>query len=235
MTIVPAKYLVEPLEADRALSDAIAGILTGDKDREGRCILAFEPDASLRSQLQIRLYKLQAELLPARPADLAPVVARMLLGFGSTRASEEVEQAIVTQYVTVLADLPLWAVEKACRRFARGSVTKAECPDWKLAYAPSTAQLCHLAEGLVLELRREERQITDTLNGVPAYRPTKEERKRVEHSFAELREIIGPKKRAAAAQQPLQPIGVSVSPALEQAMREKEEHERWLAGRRSEG
>ena len=28
-----------------------------------------------------------------------------------------------------------------CQRFASGNVTKAECPDWKRAYAPSTAHI----------------------------------------------------------------------------------------------
>src|SRR5688572_15196834 len=143
MTIVPTKYLAEPLEPDRALSDAVDTMLTGDKDRHGRCILAFGPDASLRSRLQIRPMELQASRLPARPADLATAVAQMLLGFGSSRGSEDAE-AIVTQYVTALASLPLWAVSQSCLRFARGSVTKAECPDWKPAFAPSTAQLGRL-------------------------------------------------------------------------------------------
>ena len=221
------------LKPDRALSDAVDTLLTGDKDRDGRCILAFEPDTSLRSRLQIRLMELQAALLPARPADLAPAVAQMLLGFGSARGSEDAE-AIVAQYVTALAHLPLWAVQQACLHFARGSVTKAECPDWKPAYAPSTAQLCRLAEGLVYELWREERRITDVLNGIPRYRPSKEERERVSRGLEELRERVRPKKRAAAAKQPLQPIGKSVSPALEQAMRERDELEKWRAGRESE-
>src|SRR5258707_8839609 len=50
-------------------------------------------------------------------------------------------EAHIAQYVTVLAHLLLWAVQRACRRFASGKVTKAECPDWKRAYAPSTAHI----------------------------------------------------------------------------------------------
>src|SRR5258707_8054362 len=50
-------------------------------------------------------------------------------------------EAHIAQYVTVLAHLLLWAVQRACRRFASGNVTKAECPDWKRAYAPSTAHI----------------------------------------------------------------------------------------------
>ena len=45
-------------------------------------------------------------------------------------------EAHIAQYVTVLAHLLLWAVQRACRRFASGNVTKAECPDWKRAYGP---------------------------------------------------------------------------------------------------
>ena len=123
---VPTSLDLDPIAADRSLSDAIDSLLTGDKDREGRSILTFAPNAKLRAQLQIRLEKLQTQILPARGVDLARTVAQMLLGFGSARATEDDAQAVVTQYVTVLSHLPLWAVERACRRFASGSVTKAE-------------------------------------------------------------------------------------------------------------
>jgi len=39
------------------------------------------------------------------------------VGFGSARGSEYAE-AIVTRYVTTLAHFPLWAVQRACLRFA---------------------------------------------------------------------------------------------------------------------
>ena len=59
----------------------------------------------------------------------------------ASRVSELDAEAHIAQYVTVLAHLLLWAVQRACRRFASGNVTKAECPDWKRAYAPSTAHI----------------------------------------------------------------------------------------------
>jgi hypothetical protein len=221
---VPASLDLEPIVADRALSDALDSLLTGDKDREGRCILTFAPDDKLRSQLQIRQCKLQAALIPARPVDLARTVAQMLLGFGSARASEEDAEAVVTQYVTVLAHLPLWAVQRACRRFASGSVTKTECPDRQGVFAPSTAQLCQLAESSVGRYWREEHRINDVFNGTPAYRPTEEECERVGKSFVELTARITPRRQQRS--RPLQAIGASVSPALKQALREREELER---------
>jgi hypothetical protein len=230
MTTVGKSYdglttrVLEPLTPDRVLSDALDSVLTDDKDRDGKRILAFSPDARLRSELQIRQHKLRAGLLVGRPADIALTVAQMLLGFGSARASQEDAEAVVTQYVAVLAHLPLWAVQTACRRFASGSVTKTECPDWQRAYAPSTAQLCQLAESSVRKYWREEQRINDVLNGTPAYRPTEEERARVSKGFVELTAKITPKRRQRSRQ--LQPIGVSVSPALEQALREREELER---------
>jgi hypothetical protein len=214
------------IDPDRALSDTLDSLLTDDKDREGRGILAYAPDAKLRSLLQIRLYKLQAALTPARPADIARVVTEMLLGFSSARVSEEDAEAVVTQYVTVLAHLPLWAVQMACRRFASGSVTKAECPDWKRAYAPSTAQLCPVAEAPVREYWREEHRINATLNGVPARRQTEEERARVNKGFNELLTALRPPREQRS--KPLEPIGKSVSPALKRAIRERDELEEWL-------
>jgi hypothetical protein len=95
MTTVGKSYdglttrVLEPLTPDRVLSDALDSVLTDDKDRDGKRILAFSPDARLRSELQIRQHKLRAGLLVGRPADIALTVAQMLLGFGSARASQE--------------------------------------------------------------------------------------------------------------------------------------------------
>jgi hypothetical protein len=228
------------LDPDRALSDVLDSLLTGDRDREGQCFLAYAPDAKLRSLLQIRLYKLQAALAPARPADLARVVTEMLLGFSSARVSEEDAEAVVTQYVTVLSGLPLWAVQMACQRFAKGRVTKAECPDWKRAYAPTTAQLCPAAEASAREYWREEVRINAVLDGVPAYQPNQEERERVTRNFERLQQKLRPNKAAAATaaaearlKQP-QPIAIAVSGALKQAMGERDELEQWLSGQSEE-
>jgi hypothetical protein len=154
MTKVLTAAATGPLPVDRALSDALDNLLTGNVDREGRHVIAYAPNARLRSRLQIRLYNLQAALTPGVPADLARAVTEMLLGFASARTSEEDAEVVVTQYVRVLSHLPLWAVQMACQRFASGNVTKTECPGWKLAYAPSTAQLCRLAEASVREYWR---------------------------------------------------------------------------------
>jgi len=224
-----------PLLPDRALSDALDSLLTDDVDRKGRRILAFAPDAKLRSLLQIRLLKLQPALTPGRPADLARAVTEMLLGFGSARATEEDAEAVVTQYVTVLAHLPLWAVAQACLSFARGRVTKAECPDWKRAYAPSTAQLCQVAEASVREFWREESRINAALTGVPTHRPTEAERERVGRRFEELQQRLRPNNAAAgiaAAEARLkqpQPVAIAVTEALKLAMRERDELEQWCS------
>jgi hypothetical protein len=234
----PAGNEAEPLLPDRALSDALDSLLTDDVDR-GKRILAYAPDAKLRSLLQIRLYKLQAALTPGRSADLARTVAEMMLGFSAARVSEEDAELVATQYVKALGHLPLWAVAQACLRFARGRVTKAECPDWKRAYAPSTAQLCQIAEALVRNYWREEARINAALTGIPAYRPTNAERERVSRRFEELQQEL--KRNNAAAlvaaaearlkQQP-QPIEMSVTEALKQAMRERDECEQWRSEQR---
>jgi hypothetical protein len=169
---LPAAIDAGPPLPDRALSDALDSLLTDDVDREGRRILSYAPDAKLRSLLQIRLYKLRAALTPGRPADLARAVTEMMLGFSSVRASEEDAEAVAKQYVAMLAHLPLWAVQQTCLRFARGRVTKTECPDWKLAYAPSTAQLCHVAciGARVLERRVSDHCRADWRSFTPAHR-----------------------------------------------------------------
>jgi hypothetical protein len=232
MTIeLPAAIDAGPPLPDRALSDALDSLLTDDVDREGRRILAFAPDARLRSLLQIRLLKLQAALAPGRPSDLARAVVEMMLGFSAARVSDEDAELVAAQYVRVLTHLPLWAVQQGCLRFARGRVTKTECPDWKRAYAPSTAQLCHVAEASVREYWSEESRITAALAGVPTHRPTEAERKRVARGFEELQQQLRPNDAAAAGaearlKQP-QPIAIAVTDALKQAMRERDELEQW--------
>ncbi len=117
-------YLPAVVEPDRALSDVCDDLLTGDKDRGGRAILRYSPDAKLRSRLEVRRLELQAALTPALPADLARTVTEMMVGFSSARVNEVDAEIVVAQYVSVLADLPLWAVQMACRRFARGPLLR---------------------------------------------------------------------------------------------------------------
>ena len=232
----PAAIDAGPLLPDRALSDALDSLLTDDVDREGRRILAYAPDPKLRSLLQIRLYKLQAALTPGRPADLARAVAEMMLGFSAARVSEADAELVATQYVKVLGHLPLWAVAQACLRFARGRVTKAECLDWKRAWAPSTAQLCQVAEASMREYWSEESRIHAALTGVPAHRPTEAERKQIGQGFEELQQRLRANSAAtaiAAAEARLkqpQPIAIAATEALKQAMRKRDELEQWRSG-----
>jgi hypothetical protein len=214
----------DPIGPDRAIADALDDLLSDDRDRHGRMILAYAPEKRLISDFRVRLARLQAGLIPAQPSDLVPLLAQMFLGFGASRVSESDAQTHVAQYVAVLAHLPLWAVQRACRRFASGNVTRAECPDWKRAYAPSTAQLCQLAEASVRDYWREQLRINAALNGTPAYLPPKEERERVSAGFAELTAQITPKREQRSAS--LQPLGASVSSALKHAICEREELDR---------
>lgn len=194
--------ILEPMMPDRVLSDALNSVLTDNKGRDGRRILARSLDARLRSKLQIRQHNLRAGLLGGRPADIALTVAQMLLGFGSARASQEDAEAVVAQYVTVLAHLPLWAVQRACRLFASGHVTKTECPNWNGAFAPSTAQLCQLAESSVHEYWREEQRINEVLNGTPEYQPTEEERERIGKGLDELTAKLTRKQKQSSLSAP---------------------------------
>src|SRR6267154_4352671 len=53
----------------------------------------------------------------------------------ASRVSELDAEAHIAQYVTVLAHLLLWVVQRACRRFASGNVTKA--PNAQTGNAPT--------------------------------------------------------------------------------------------------
>src|SRR5258708_23026564 len=106
-------YLPAVVEPDRALSDVCDDLLTGDKDRGGRAILRYSPDAKLRSRLEVRRLELQAALTPALPAHLARTVTEIMVRFSSARVNEVDAELLAAQYVSVLAYYPLPPVHTA--------------------------------------------------------------------------------------------------------------------------
>src|SRR5258708_39261678 len=98
-------YLPAVVEPDRALSDVCDDLLTGDKDRGGRAILRYSPDAKLRSRLEVRRLELQAALPPALPADLARTVTALMAGFSSARVNEDDAEIVAAHYVACRAEL----------------------------------------------------------------------------------------------------------------------------------
>ena len=71
------------------------------------------------------------------PIEVAAAVEALTWMFLTFRQQSDNAAGLAQAYLGGMADLPLWAVEKACRRFAQGHV-----PDRKTdAFAPSLAEL----------------------------------------------------------------------------------------------
>lgn len=140
-------------------------------------------------ELRRELRPQERDALRARSRDLLPwmkggtaneikkLLARCFQGFNYAPTPAEA-QAIAVQYITVLKDQPLWAIERACMRFASGTVRPEEVGAKKLdlAVKPTTAQLRMIVEDTVEEIARELRIIQGALKAeAPRKPPTKEE------------------------------------------------------------
>jgi hypothetical protein len=184
-----------PIRRDRTLENDIDYLLTDERIGDRRRVLREAPSPALKERLYVRCEQLKAALLPARQSDVAQLIGQLFLGFGSARADADDAQAVTAQYCIALGGLPLWAIREACRKFARGSVTEAECPKWNRSFAPSSAQLSTLANAIASPLYKEIRKIDDVLTGYIPYVPDEQERQQVLHGFTELREMLREKER----------------------------------------
>jgi hypothetical protein len=161
-----------PLRFDRAVDDVLRQVLTPERDGEGRRIVRAKPDADQDRLLGERLGLLMQHMRAAPKGEIARAVLEMLTGFGSSRGSEQEAAAVVAQYVSVLQNMPLWAIRRACGRFARGEVQPDEI-DGKLdkAFAPSTAQLHTIVEKTAAPFFEETSKIRDARGGVLEHKP----------------------------------------------------------------
>jgi hypothetical protein len=226
---------------DPAIAHLLSLLLTDERDGKGARILRERGSDAERQMLRERLLKLEASLYPGRSDQIAAVVAQMMLGFGTGRSMGE-DDALDTaaQYVAVLAPLPFSAIREACMRFARGTVTRSECPNWKKSFPPTSPQLYEVAVGLVSPFHKEVSDIRAVLNGVVISQPTEAERARIAKELAELPETIRARlkaEHAAAIERQFQamkgttlkPLGPSVTSALAKALAEKDDLDKYLA------
>jgi hypothetical protein len=246
---------------DPAIAQLLSLLLTDERDLQGARILREQPSIDERQMLRERLLKLQASLHPGRSDQIAAVVGQLMLGFGTSRTMGENDAlATAAQYVAVLAPLPLWAIREGCMRFARGGVSKSECPGWNASFPPSAPQLYRLAQSLVSPFYKEMSEIDAVLNGVVIPGPTeaeraqrakelgelaesiraraKEEDAQMAKQFAELSETMRAKAKPdqgtafqATKAAGLKPLGPSVTSALAKALAEKDELDKYLANK----
>ena len=112
----------------------------------------------------------------------------MFAGLRGANADEDEAEVIAAQYAKVLSGFPLWAIERACLRFARGEV-KAEEVGAKVldpSFRPASSQLRMIVEKVSRPYYSEVKRIEMTLRGTVAeLELTPEERERTGKKIAE--------------------------------------------------
>lgn len=200
MTTVRAVKDLYPPMATTELWDCLRQLATDERDDKGFFILRRQLTLPEKQALHQRLAVLDPWLAAARHREVVSTVAQMLMGFGG-KAHSTMEAAAVTatQYATALAPLPLWAIERACMRFATGMVKADEIGEKEIdrSFAPSSAQLAIVAREMVRPWGEERTRIYLTVNGQPRRRPMsdaqrEESSKRVGAMLDEFKGRIGP-------------------------------------------
>lgn len=181
----------EPAEV-RAVLDAV---LTDEK-RDGKSVLKRELTPEERVMLTERRHRVVPFLQKSPFHDyIVPIVLEMMAGFEQWGESEEEAAVKVKAYRDVLADQPLWAIKRACDRFAHGLVTADDLGEkgtLRRSKGPSTAHLYRITSLTSRPFQIEAFRLRAALEG--QYKPrgaTPEGRKQVEESLARFRRSAG--------------------------------------------
>lgn len=130
---------------------------------DGSKTLARPLTGDARAILERRLRDLDRLLMPMRGAEIqraSAAIAAMLGGFLSARSGDT--KSVLTAYTAALNDLPLWAIEEACRKITRGAL-----PDINPDFAPSAARLHQAVGELLIGLQGERHSIKTILETKP--------------------------------------------------------------------
>jgi hypothetical protein len=137
--------------------------------------LSIAEEQTLRKRAQ----QLSAWSDPAKPNEIKGAISRCFIGLGGEKLSTEQAEMMMAQYVTVLSGMKLWAIERACLRFAAGEV-KAEdvgAKHLEPAMRPSSAHLRIMAAIISESFDKERAEIDKVLTAhPPKHEPTEEER-----------------------------------------------------------
>lgn len=133
-------------------------------------ILAVPMESGMRSRLDHRRRQLEGALAPTAKSDhpqMAAAIAGLLGAFGGGNAPGSPE-IVVAKYVQVLEDLPLWAVQMACRALERGEVDGAS-----MDFRPAAPRLRQVARSLMAPWDEELFHLREVLRA-PAMEPQDE-------------------------------------------------------------
>lgn len=179
---VAALYPLLRNDSIRAITQAV---LTFEPDEDGRAVLSRELTPDERAALQARQRELTEALTPARHSDIRAEISRMMAGFNKAITKEDAA-AVTSQFIVVLAGLPIWAIQRACGKWSRGEISAAVMEGVNRAFGPTTAQFYPTAEEIVAEWFEEASQVRRALSGFLPRIVSPEERERVGRAISEF-------------------------------------------------
>lgn len=180
----------EPAET-RALLD---GLLLQERI-EGKHLIRRDITQAERAVLHQRRQRILPYIQKADYNDASQVILEMMIGFAARSETDEEAAVKTKQYCDVVAGQPLWAIKRACDRFAQGMVTAQDLGEkgrLSRTYVPSTAHLYVITSSLSRPFKIEVYRTRALLEGVfKNRRATDEGRKRVEESLARFKGSSG--------------------------------------------
>lgn len=173
-SVTPVEKLFPP-DRPAEITRLLSTLGVGERDRDGKLMLQRPLTPPERVMLQRRRDVLFKNFMQSGPRDhsrIKALVATMRLGFSSKASTSDEEDVINAQYAYALSIIPIWAIERACMRFASANVTAADVgvKVLDLTWGPSTAMIAHLARSISQPVHKEARAIADLIAGVPAPR-----------------------------------------------------------------
>jgi hypothetical protein len=183
-----------PLRADDAARVIISSVLT-DEIEDGKPVLTRSISTSERHILNVRMKQLADALQSAKTTEIRAAVSQMLVGFNKS-ASKDEAQAVVAQYIFALQHLPIWAIKRACGKFARGEVSANDVEGVNRAFAPTTAQLHQVTTDVAEQWYVEMSNVKRVLIGAKPYVMNPEEKERVRERITNLATMLKARDRA---------------------------------------
>lgn len=203
---------------------ALCSLTNGDINERGNFVLRRPISSEERTAIQERARVLGPWLTPGPTGKVALAVTNMLLGFAARQMSMKEAAAVATQYAMALHGIPLWAIERACMKFADNTVRDEDLGEgqtWNRAFGPSSAQLRIVAIALVRPFGEESTRIVMTIRGTVQRIISDEERAAAAvHIDAGLADL---KRRQAAAALEQEASNVRRQTTLARSRRENEE------------
>lgn len=177
---------IPPIE--RGLADLVASYRNRIEIVHGQAVLRGGMSAEHKRSMQVRFDETSRALRPVRMSDqdkrtAGAAIASMLTAWIYSGKGDSRET--IAGYVTHLSDLPLFAIEDACRKVAKGYVDGLS-PD----FPPSAARLHQLAMEACAALKKEMAEIHEVLTAKAHVEPTEAERDRIALGFQKLSEEL---------------------------------------------